>query len=293
MASEHNDFEPFELGENMQEDLGMFEAATHARRLQLEQNPVGHVMVVVDEGPLAPAVRELGQTVARRLDASVSEHAVASEQVHEAASGIREAAEKSGAGLIVISFPCGVPLDTGGDESLGEVADHLLQSVTLPLLCVRNPPEPSGISQTLDCLQVAAIRDDDSTRCAISWAFRLADSQTQIHLVELADRTAIEEAQRLLQAREEIASVQKAAIERAITSRMGSLVGMAQREASEKNIELQVSFHLGTPALEVLVEMKRHACGMMIIPRPADHTASGYHLVIDVLLKAGQPVLVI
>ncbi|MBX3418320.1 MAG: universal stress protein [Pirellulaceae bacterium] len=293
MAKKHYDFEPFELAENMQEDLGMFEAATHSRRLQLEQGPVSQVLLVVDDGPLTTTVRELGNHLARRLNASAVEHSVADAQRPKATESISRVAEDAPAGLIVMGVPCGAPQDAIAQHSLGTIVDQLLQSSKCPLLCVKQPLGSNLISSALDLIQVAIARDDQPSMSAISWAFRLTDQRTKINLIELADRTSIEDAQQLLGASEEIPSVQEAVIGRAVTSRLGSLVSLAQREASARKLKLHVDFRLGVPVREVLEVMQNSPLGLMIIPRPADHASPGYHLAVDVLLQATQPVLIV
>ncbi len=124
--------EPFENESNFQEDVGMFEAATHAGTLVLPTPRVQVVHLALDGSNQDDTARALAQAVAERLQARVHEQTGAADANEILA---RRRAEQ--ADLLVIPVPFGRDFLKLGMDSLGSVIDMLLRESPCPLLCVR------------------------------------------------------------------------------------------------------------------------------------------------------------
>lgn len=288
MTPSHRDYEPFEMAENMEEDLGLFEAATQARRLELDLGPVAKILRVTDGSNQDATALRLGHQLARHLSATVTESAA-----HGSSLEILAAAKSEEADLVIVPVPCGEDISNLQSQSLGSVTDGLLQSSPVPLLCVRDPLPDVAIPQVFNSILVAVARDDRPSEDAVAWALRLAGKSGRVVLLELADRGSLEEAQLLLQGRQEDRSVQDAVIGRAVASRLGSLIGAVQRHANRLSLSVQVEFRLGNPVREILAAAETLPHGIIILARAADHTSAGYHLAEDLLLATRRTVLVI
>ncbi len=280
----HRDYEPFELPENMEEDIGLFQAAFQPRCDALDSRPIRSVMAVTDASNQEATVRSLAPRVASRLGARLTEIACGDDTA-------RLLERTKGADLLVVPFPCGEDIDALRSQSLGSIADGLLQSCPTAMLCVRDPLSPESVEPCLDTILVAIAHNDAANWQALSWAFRLA--QRAIVILEWVDRDAIAEASQLLEGRAEMTSVQQSIVERAVTSRLGPLVGAAQRLGVERNLSVHVEFRFGSMVEQTLEVCKEFDCGTLVIARSDDRQSLAFHLVQDVLLASRGLTLVI
>jgi nucleotide-binding universal stress UspA family protein len=288
MTTSHRDYEPFELAENMEEDLGLFEAAALSRQMELDLGTVASILCVADGSHQDATVRQLGNQLAARLSAAVSEFAA-----RGAADEIIAEAKNVDADIIVLPVPCGEDLARLQSRSLGSVADALLQSSHIPLLCVRDPLADAAVPLVFNSLLVPLSRADRPSMTAIAWALRLAGQKGSIVLLEWADQGALADAQSLMQGRQEGRSVQQAVIGRAVASRLGSLIGAVQRHAASQFLNVRVEFRAGNPVQETLALAESLGPALIIAARPADHVSAGYHFVEDLLLSTRRPVLIV
>lgn len=282
MSHTHRDYEPFEMAENMEEDLGMFEAAMRSGPVELDSTAVGKVLCLAGNSQLQSTVSELAQAVCRRVGTQVVQG-----NTEEFLAGVP--ANLGDIGLIVAPSP--LVMESPGAKGLGQGVDALLMDSPVPILFVREAMTAGAIENALDTVMVAISRHDAGAEQALSWVFRLAANQ--VILLEWVDRHAIDEAKRLLGDREENQSVQQAMIGRAVSSELGSLVAVSQRHAKDKGIAVHVEFRMGNPLAETLDASHAFACGMIVLARSKDHTSAAYHLASDLLMATDTPVLVI
>jgi len=287
----HRDYEPFELAENMEEDLGLFEAAVKPREAPLDLGPQPCILLVTDGSNQDPTA----QTVAARAQSALSAEIVTAaatslEDLEQAESILARAADAS-AGLLVLPVPLGEDITELESLSLGSAADCLLQLSSIPMLCIREPLADGELDELFDTVLVAISRNDPRTREALAWAFRLA--KREIVLCQLADRDSMDEARQLLEGRQEDSSVEQAVVQRAVNSRLGPLVGIAQRYANRQDIGLHVDFRLGSPARQVPSAAQASGSSLVIAPRLPDPRESPDHVVQDILLALRLPVLVV
>ncbi len=262
----------------------MFEAAVRSSPVELHFGKVSHVLSLLDQSQRQSTVSNFAKLMAKRLDAQVSEVVVA-DRLPALVDGIKEC------GLIVSPVPLGATAEPTTAKSLGTGADELLQDSPIPMLFIRDPMSGEAIENAMDTVLVAISRKDAGALEAVSWAFRIA--QSQMVLLEWADGQSLEEAKRLLGGRQEERSVEQAVVGRAVASQLGPIVAAAQRHAKDHGIALHVEFRLGAPMAEILDIANSFACGLLILARPIDHTEPSFHLVGDLLLNTHLPVLVV
>lgn len=288
MSSSHRDYEPFEMAENMEEDLGMFEAATHARHVDLRQPSVESVLVVLDGSNQDATAGLLGQQIASRFSSRVEVRPGLA-----AADQIRLAAQETGAKLIVLPVPFGEDIDLLKSQSLGSVADSLLQESPAPLLCVREPLSEDAVGALLDHLLLPVTLDDTETERALSWACCLAGKAGRLLLLELPDRKAVEETREGVGATAEISSVQQAAVERAMSARLGALVSAAQRCSTENGFAVRAEFRAGTPLAEIQAMAASLGEPLIVLSRPANSRSPQFHRIVDLLMESRLPLLLL
>lgn len=254
----HRDYEPFELAEHMEEDLGLFEAATHAPRARLEPPRVGTVLVAAPAHAGSPraveACRSLGHAIASRLGATVMADTLVEDMAKRglsSADDVRQAVERTAAGLVVTAV-----------ELLGdEVSGMLLAKGPGPVLCLgrqrrrrrsQRRPRDRGPHGMLDAPLVPLVDDTAASRRATAWACRLAaaaGAAGRLQAIELAGPPA-RAAARGRPGNE--GSVGDAVVGRIVSSRLGAIVAALQREATAHGFAAEVEFRVGSPAAVVL-----------------------------------------
>jgi hypothetical protein len=246
----HHDFEPFELAENLEEDLGLFEAATHAPRITLEEPAPRAVLAITGwAGPTLPAetaihaCRGFARTVAGRLSAALFEEAGtrSAEEIEAAARGV-------GAGLVVVSAEAPfagmleqLSAQLAGTRSLAVLGggrrargrrlepESLLESVVLPLFA-----------------------DGPAARRAAGWACGLVSEGGRLVALELGSQATRGAARGADRGAKGSSAVPDASVGRAVSARVGSLVAALQRRGSEEGFTVEVGFRAGPPVDEIL-----------------------------------------
>jgi len=237
-AGWHRDYEPFELAENMEEDLGLFEAATHARRFDVVPPVVHTVLAAAAAGQAAAAFAE---GLALRLRATVVEDLAAG-----TAAAVKAAAGRVTAGVVVVPA-------AAGPELLGE----LLAGVDgggPAVAIVAGEPEPA----TLDAVLVPLFSDEPAARRSVSWASTLAAAAGPnglVHAVELSTPATRREARELAGGRAGGEEVHEAIVGRAVAGHLGGLVAALQRQGLAGGYLVEVGFRPGWPRREILAAL--------------------------------------
>lgn len=284
----HRDYEPFELAENMEEDLGMFEAATRGRTVTLDLTKPRSILRVIDASNQDPTTQLVARELESRLSVTVHEF-----QNTTRGSDILEAAKVKAADLIVLPVPCGEDITSLQSQSLGSVSDWLLQSSHIPLLCIRDPLDQASVSQLFESILLALAQADRASIAAASWALKLMGDRGNMVLLEWADSRSMAQAKELQGDRKEDRSVQEAIVGRAVASRLGSLIGAIQRQGKSQRLRLRAEFRTGNPVKETLLELEKIGQGLVVVARPDDHTSLGYHVAEDLLLATRRAVLIV
>jgi hypothetical protein len=238
-AGWHRDYEPFELAENMEEDLGLFEAATHARRFDVQPPVVHTVLAAAAADPVAAVFAE---ALARRLRATVVEDLAAG-----TAAAVMAAAARVTAGAVVVPA-------AAGPELLGELLAGLEDGAGPAVAIVAGEPEPT----TLDALLLPLFSDEPAARRSVSWACTLAaaaGANGLVHAVELSTPATRREARELAGGRAGGEEVQEATVGRAVAGHLGGLVAALQRHGLAGGYPVEVGFRPGWPRREILAAL--------------------------------------
>jgi len=247
-AGWHRDYEPFELAENMEEDLGLFEAATHARRFDVVPPVVHTVLAAAVAGRAAAAFAE---PLALRLRATVVEDLAAG-----TAAAVKAAAARVRAGVVVVPA-------AAGPELLGELlagADDGGPAVAI----VAGEPEPT----TLDRVLLPLFADEPAARRSVSWASTLAAAAGPnglVQAVELSTPATRREARELAGGRAGGEEVQEAIVGRAVAGHLGGLVAALQRHGLAGGYPVEVGFRPGWPRREILAALDALAQPAIVI----------------------------
>jgi hypothetical protein len=234
----HRDYEPFELAENMEEDLGLFEAATHARRFTLAAPEIGTLLAATaGDGGTASAAAVLAARLGR---------ARVEETTAVAADAILDAAIRAAAGIVVV--PARLPADT----LAGLVAGRRDESPAVAIVATAE-------SAAFDAALVPLFADEPAARRGVSWACTLAAAaggSGLVAAVELATPATRREARELGATGQEPDELRAATIGRAVSGKLGSLIAAIQRHGLAHGYAVEAGFRPGWPRREILTVLE-------------------------------------
>jgi hypothetical protein len=277
----HRDYEPFELAENMEEDLGRFEAATHVRHFEIEPPVVRNVLAATAAGG---ECLEFAKAAANRFAAEVVTESSATTAAAILASGAR-----CGAGLIVVSGA------VGSEVLAGLVTGDGMHDP--PALAVVSRSGPAA----LDSLVVPLFEDKPAARLGLAWACSLAASagpRGLVSAVELSTPATRQEARRLAGNTSSPEEVRQATVGRTVSSHLGSLVAALQRNALSKGYAVDVSFRPGWPRREILSVLSSLAHPATVIlgrdglPATQGH-GPAFRLALELVEERAEAVLIV
>ncbi len=275
------DYEPFELAENMEEDLGLFEAATHAHGMDLQPIHVGNVLAATAFGA---ECLDFARVAAGRLSVGLVNDATS-----KTASSILSSAMRSDAGLVVV--PGGI-----GSDVLSALVDGDGMHASLAIAVV------SGKGSTaLDAMLLPLFDDEPAARTGLAWACTLAAAagpQGLVAAVELSSPTTRQQARRLAGDAHDPEEVRRASVGRAVSARLGSLVAALQKHALSRGYAVRVSFHPGWPRREILNALTSLArSATVILGRDGLPAAQGhgpaFRLALELVEERAEAVLIV
>jgi hypothetical protein len=277
----HRDYEPFELAENMEEDLGLFEAATHAHRMDIEPVRVRAVLAATAAGA---GCLDFARAAANRLSAEVLTDAAAT-----TAADILASVARSGAGLVV------VPGAVGSEVLSGLVTGDGMHASPAVAVVSR-----SGHT-ALDAIVLPLFEDKPAARTGLAWACALAAAagpRGLVSAVELSTPATRQEARRLAGNTSNPDEVRKATVGRAVSAHLGSLVAALQRHALSKGYAVDVSFRPGWPRREILAALSSLARPATVIlgrdglPATQGH-GPAFRLALELVEERAEAVLIV
>jgi len=278
--------EPFETASNFLEDMGMFEAATHAPATALPVVDASTVLLALDGSNQDEPARFLAGALAAALGASVVEKAGL-----ESAS-IVNAVREARAQLLVLPVPFGADIGSLREESLGDVVDRLLLAAGIPILAVRQPLGEARLGAAIRRIVVPVFPGEARTGLALAWACRLLRAGGDLHAVEIADREVLAEANLLREPALGTDSTTQASIERVMTRQFASLIAAVQRTASEGGFGAHVVQSSGRFVAETLAAIG-DSPGLIVITGSHDRRSTTFHRCADLILGSAYPVLVV
>lgn len=275
--------EPFESAENFNEDVGMFEAATHSSQVNLTIPVLKSIFVVQDGSQQDPTAMGFAEVIASRCGASL-------EVISDVENADQILARIGGSSdhMMVLPVPFGQDYDELAHDSLGAVVDQVLLKSGGPVLCIREPQDPAQIQAALNSVIVPIVISDELASKAVSWGFFLTPAGGRIDLVAIADRADLEGVQHLVS--EEMRTIHPDQLSRAMTREIGGLVSAAQKRGSAEGRTIHVETRVGNFVPTTLHELHDRP-HMLICGITHEHSAASFHRGVDLLLESRGAVL--
>lgn len=273
--------DPFVGIGDLQEDLGMFEAAAHAEAVELPAVSVRTVLVALDDSNQDATARAVGKVVASALGAEVSE-----QRGLTTAQALRDAKKALSADLLVLPVPFGSDIGELREESLGVVVDQLL-ATCLPLLAIRQPQEVAAVQALLRRVYVPLSPVHERGAMALAWACRLLGHAGTLRILEFPDAALRQEARAL-----SAGGDSRAAVQRVLTRHYAGSVATVQRLSVAAGFQVHVHSQTGR-LVDETIQAVAQAAGLVIIDGAADRRSDAFHHAADLILASSGPVLVV
>lgn len=276
--------DPFHNEADLQEDVGMFEAAVHAQPTELPVKEVRNVLLALDGSNQDATCRLLAESMG-----------AGGVLVHEVvptggAPEILESIRKHQADLVFLPAPFGRDFQALREESLGSVIDMLLLEAPCPLVCARADLDAVGVRAALRDILVPVHVPVSEALSAVGWATSLLRHTGNLELLAVIDRGALEEARRLLVSTAAAKALSTEALMRAVTDEMGGLTAAVQKLGLERGLNVQVEVKEG-PAAETIVAEANRRARLLIVPAVRRHAAPAFHRAVDMILGSRGPVM--
>ena len=274
---------------NLSDDLGMFEAAVHSKPVELTSPECHSIVTLLDGSNQDQTVQGLARAIV-----GPDSHA----EVHETtqpeadAKQVKQICDENKADLLILPVPFGRDIDVLKDESLGSVVDMILQDLTIPVLCVRQPLDEEQQAAVLGDVLIPVVAKGVGDARALSWGFRMVVREGELELIGVADQDVIDEAKQLLNLEDEAEEIQDDALMRAVTRDLGDLVSSAQKKGLEQSVSVKVEVKVGSP-VDVVLEQANERSRLLITSVSRDHKSVSFHQMRDLILGANGPVLVV
>lgn len=272
---------------NVDENVGMFEAAVHAKPTNLPEFRLQSIAAVLDGSNQDATVRAFASAIAKPRSAKVAETASA-----KSAAEIVQFARDHNADLLVLPVPFGLDISVLKDESLGSVVDMVLLESPCPVYCVRQIMDEPTATATLSEVVLPIGTHAAPFAESMSWAFGLLRSGGQLSIWAVVDQDSIDDARKLLDDETSPDLWTPETLSRALTDEIGGLIASAQRRASESNVSVRVEVVCGRPA-EIVVPAANRQPSLIVVASERSHSSPSFHLATDMLLGATGPVLVV
>lgn len=221
MTTPHRDFEPFENASNLDEDLGLFEAAMHVHRVVLDCPPITGLTLADGDGA-APAARAVAEWFAQRTGTAVGPTSPTAVTV------------ASGAAALATALA-----GRSGGPTLVQLAEPPTAAPRVAVLA--SEPDRAGCP-------------------ASAFALRLAGADGDLALVELAASRTAKPPELALQPQQETTDAEAAASDRsrAAHAAFGSLVAALQhRTPQPRSLHVETrAGELGAELESVLAQLK-------------------------------------
>lgn len=280
-------FEPFEQQSNLQEDLGLFEAATHAHPVDLVLPSVERIHLAMDGTNQDATAREMAGALAAQLQATLHEQ-VGATSAADILAGIRD----SRANMLVLPVPFGHDYQQLKSASLGPIVDMLLLAAECPVLCIRELMSADEVTRCLSDILAPVTAGDEYAQRALAWAFRLVRDRGSIEMLLAADRSTWDEASRLLHSAAGQAPVEPERMERALLQDLGGLISAAQHLGQQSAIGVHVETRAGQ-FVELATQQAERRSRLIVYGTPREHTAPQFHRCVDLILASSAPVLIV
>ncbi len=278
--------DPFLNAGDFQEDLGMFEAATHAAPFAIADIALQTLVVAPDGFNQDATVRGVAQRLAQAVGAQVVEAPGL-----KTADEVQTAKQRHGADLLVLPVPFGADIGDLREASLGDVVDRLLADA-LPLLAIRQLMDEPAIGECLRNVVIPLSPENPRSADALAWACRILPASGQLTVVQIADAELRAEASHLREPTEPIGLTASARVSRVLTRHFASPMAAIQRRARDQKFHLQI-VEAGNQFVASTLAPLHEAPGLVIVAGSADRRSDSYHHEADLILDSRYPVLIV
>ncbi len=280
-----------EESHEVDESLGLFEAAIRAGKVKVALPRVEKISLVVDGSDQSATAAELAEVLARRLGADFEDcgSGLAGGDAAETAARIRACAGPHD--LLVLPAPFGEDIGSLKSESLSSVIDLMLAETRKPLLLVRRPIDdpaavlghPIGLLEWHEDLQVAVA----------SWSALLAGTDGRVSLLTGHDPVMLDELRAVFDDHESDLEAFESMLKRAETRLAGGLVGAMQKLGDARGFALDFE-NLGAANLaREVAERAVDQDGLAVAAHRRGHGGPSGGRVRELILRSTGPVLTI
>jgi|GEM_PF-6550183 len=279
--------EPFESSENFNEDVGLFEAATHPVVLDFSPPPLKSIVIALDGSDRDATVREYANQLAKQSGARVD-----TLQGGSGSGDILSGVAVQHADLLIVPVPFGQNYQELGSDSLGSVADQLLLKSSCPVLCVRQAQDASSVQASLKSVLIPVAVADELVPQALGWGFQITPKGGRLDLIAVADRQVLSEAGHLMTDSRSPGQLNSNELSRALLRDIGGIVGAAQKRGVAEDRTIHVETRVGKFVPLTLAELhgKPH---LIIWCVTREHSSPAFHRAVDLLLASSGAVLMV
>lgn len=269
------------------EDVGMFEAAVHAKHVDLELPALDKIVLALDGSNQDETARSCATIISKKAGAEVYQHAGPSE-----AGQLLDLCTEQQAQLLVLPVPYGRDITELKSDSLGDIVDRLLTQSRCPVLCVRDVMDEDAVRAALADVILPVTVHDQACVPAAAWAYKLLNKDGQLEMLAVPDRDVLEEARKLLGNAIDPLALQKEALDRAVTHDIAGLIAAVQKRGADDDVDVHVEIMTGRP-VHVIIEQANERPRLVVVGTPKDRSEPAFHRASDIILGAKGPVLIV
>lgn len=276
--------EPFESSENFNEDVSLFEAATHCSLVKITPPACRTIVIAADGSPRDQAMRDYAAMFSGRTSARVEVLPISSN-----AAEVLESVKRLQADLLILPVPFGLVDLEHPARSIGKIAEELLVKTPCPVLCVRASQSETVIRESLQSIIISITAADEWATRALGWAFAVTPHGGRLDLVAVADHELISQTE---QTQPSTQADENEHLSRSLISQMGGLIAAAQKQGMKEGRTVHVETRVGNFVPLTLAEL--HGRPHLIIwGIPEQENKPTPHQVSDLLLASKGGVLIV
>ncbi len=274
---------------DVEESLGLFEAAFQARHVELSVPTINSIVVLHDDSDQEETTVNLARAAASQFQGTLKEipAPVLGMDASEKVALFQE--ELSDADLVVVPAPFGEDLGSLNTESLSSVIDLFLCETRKPLLVVRHPLE--SYDTVLSNPVVLLDWQERFQGIAASYGCCFAGNDGNLDLVAAIAPSTLDEITALIGENEDDMAAFRNLIQRAETRLSGGIVAAVQKMESKNGFQSQFSVHHGQRPASMCASRATEANGIAVCAYLPDSQSTSLSRMRDLILKSQQPVL--
>ena len=275
----------------VQENLGLFEAALRARPTELLDIAPNRLVLALDGSDQDATGRALAAHLCERLGCETVSRSAPPEDADAATRASVILGDATDADLVILPVPFGEDLDTLRRESLSSTIDILLRESRQPVLAVRQPVEDAAA--TMRHPVVVIDWHPELQVKAASWGCFLAGSDGVVDMVAGVGPGTMDEMTALVAGQEDDITLLRSLIERAELRITGGIVAAIQKRAAEVGFDSSFEILHGERRGKSAAERAAERGGLVVCSYRSGEQSASLHRLHDVILESSSPVLAV